>query len=770
MTRPATRRRLFAGEEGVHHDRARCSPHLWKWVILVFSGFGAVGAVGDDDPMRLHWAPLYEPGCGGWITSVAVSPHDPQRVLVGGDVMGVGVSEDGGDSWQSTFGFRMWEINDFTFHPTDPKGIWVGTLGGPYVSMDGGRNWQMRRTGLPPLGKDYYSAPIEKVLLFPNDRSRLLAFGGSHRGPWTPHGKPLWGAVWESRDGGDSWRQIATLADGSREANVVSAAFAAGQPDLLYVGVRGKGVYLSTDGGRTWTPRNDGLPDTSNLGRLVVHPLRGEVLWVALGPYRTPGKEESQPGGVYKSTDGGLSWQPALNGLKLQSHKDANSASHYKTVAVAPTNPDVLLTCDYRSWGRCEYKDVDGRASILWGPTTFKSTDAGSTWRPVLKHRAIDQGCYTAYSALENTVTEFDPHNAERAFMGSSMCLLRTEDGGKTWTDATSYRPDPNQPELWRGRGFSGLCSANFAFHPRAPHHAVLLGLDNAFWQSRDGLKTWRIVENGMGHNRTGNDITFAGDGGRVMYVLLSQFNTPFIGIAKSSDGGRSWKDLFGPAHGLPERSADGQGVPPDQALAIYALPDQPDLVWAMIFGKLYRSTDGGEHWRIIHEGPRLLWIAALPDQPRSFYVSSAQGIYFTEDGEKLELLPGSPGSNPWLPGRIAVDRAKPPRLYVASGGLWRWENGAWTRLRDDPSIMNVAIDPTDPNRIAVATGDVPRRDVTIASGVWISEDGGATWSQQNEGLACLRGRVLALNPHDPEQLVLGSEGRGYFVTRWPER
>ncbi|PIW12913.1 MAG: hypothetical protein COW34_12515, partial [Armatimonadetes bacterium CG17_big_fil_post_rev_8_21_14_2_50_66_6] len=113
---------------------------MWKWVILVFSGVGAVGAVGDDDPMRLHWAPLYEPGCGGWITSVAVSPHDSKRVLVGGDVMGVGVSEDGGDSWQSTFGFRMWEINDFTFHPTDPKVIWVGTLGGPYVSTDGGRN------------------------------------------------------------------------------------------------------------------------------------------------------------------------------------------------------------------------------------------------------------------------------------------------------------------------------------------------------------------------------------------------------------------------------------------------------------------------------------------------------------------------------------------------------------------------------------------------------------------------------------------------------
>src|SRR3972149_924650 len=59
----------------------------------------------EPKEVRLQWEALYEPGSGGWISSVAVSPHDPKRVLVGGDMLGVGLSEDGGDSWQSTFGF-----------------------------------------------------------------------------------------------------------------------------------------------------------------------------------------------------------------------------------------------------------------------------------------------------------------------------------------------------------------------------------------------------------------------------------------------------------------------------------------------------------------------------------------------------------------------------------------------------------------------------------------------------------------------------------------
>jgi hypothetical protein len=79
-----------------------------------------------------------------------------------------------------------------------------------------------------------------------------------------------------------------------------------------------------------------------------------------------------------------------------------------------------------------------------------------------------------------------------------------------------------------------------------------------------------------------------------------------------------------------------------------------------------------------------------------------------------------------------------------------------------------VAVSPTNPARIAITTRDDPYHDVSNATGVWVSDDAGKTWSQQNTGLPCLSGDVITFNPHDPAQIIFGSMGRGYFVARWP--
>ena len=91
---------------------------------------------------RIRWQPLFEPGCGGAMTAVAVSPHNPQNVLLAGDMLGVGISVDGGQNWQLTFGFDSYEMADFAFHPSRPDEIWVGSMSGPYISQDGGVHWE----------------------------------------------------------------------------------------------------------------------------------------------------------------------------------------------------------------------------------------------------------------------------------------------------------------------------------------------------------------------------------------------------------------------------------------------------------------------------------------------------------------------------------------------------------------------------------------------------------------------------------------------------
>jgi hypothetical protein len=84
------------------------------------------------------------------------------------------------------------------------------------------------------------------------------------------------------------------------------------------------------------------------------------------------------------------------------------------------------------------------------------------------------------------------------------------------------------------------------------------------------------------------------------------------------------------------------------------------------------------------------------------------------------------------------------------------------------PHAFGVTVNPSDPRRIAVATGDDPFHDKTHATGVWISADDGATWSQANDGIGMLRGQCITFNPHNPEQLVYGSFGGGFYVGAWP--
>ena len=303
-------------------------------------------ALGSLASENLCWEPVGEPNCGGWVTSLEASPHDGRRLLMGGDMLGAGVSTNGGETWQATFGFTSWEINDATWHPTEPKVAWLGTLMGPYQSTDGGVHWTPRRHGFPEPLHFGYSAPVEKVLFDPNDASRLIAIGGSSRGWDLPGPRPLWGAVWESRDGGESWRKLTTIgADGSTDdagqgVNVYGAGFAAGSSDTLYAVAPAAGFFVSRDGGRSWRKHNAGLPHGA-ARRVAAHPAIKDTVFLALGNGRSAKTGPFLPGGIFKSTDGGEHWASISAGLNQKSDANENFTSRYEAFAVSPSNPDV---------------------------------------------------------------------------------------------------------------------------------------------------------------------------------------------------------------------------------------------------------------------------------------------------------------------------------------------------------------------------------------------------------------------------------------------
>jgi len=715
----------------------------------------AVNLFGAD----IRWEPLNEPGCGGWVTSLSVSPHDTRRVLVGGDMLGVGLSEDQGEHWQSTFGFKSWEIGDFTWHPKDPSIVWAGTMSGPYVSTDGGRNWQERRQGFPAVSEGMYTAPIEKALIDPNDASHLIAMGGSSRG-WQSPGKPRWGAIWESRDGGQTWKHLCTLTSSGSSTdvsatglNIVSATFAPSSSEVLYAAVRGAGFYSSTNGGKTWTVSNSGLSGT-NIERVVAHPQEPKTLWACMNNHKAQGAKTCVPGGIYKSTDGGATWTAISKGLGNRSAPEDHFSAGYKALVVSPSNPDVMYTCD-TAWNTgVIYRTVDGGNS--WLPVATKQNigqnEKDPARRALLDARKVE---VAHFSGVAMTCGTCDPRDPNVVYMAGSEYILRTLDGGKTWTDATAEKLADH---AWRGRGYSGLCDVNFRFDPFRKDHAILCAMDaGKCWESRDSLKTWTFRGSDPNPWGGGGDAVFTR--GDTIYATTGQFGGNG-GVLRTTDG-TNWAALTGKKFGLPE--FQGQGT----ANGIYTLPDDPQKVWVVFGGRLYHSTNGGERFEQLKCGRELNWIAGDPTKLTRFYVSGARNVYMTEDGEKFTGIGG-----PKVAGRMTVDSQG--RLYLAAWrgqrpGLWRYDTGRWARLRDDFYLANVAVDPANPERLAAIANDDPYHDHCSARGVWVSCDGGASWSPASDGLVMLRGHAIAFDSYNSERLVCGTQGRGYFVARWPQ-
>lgn len=677
---------------------------------------------------RLRWQPLNEPGVGGALTSIAISPHEPERVLAAGDMLGAALSLDGGRTWGVTTGFISWELADFTFHPTDPREVWVGTMSGPHVSRDGGRTWTVARNGMPAISGGSYSVPIQKVLFDGADAKRMLAFGGSHR-QWSSPGRPMWGVIWESEDGGESWQLLTTIGDG---ANLTSAVQLG---ETLYVTAIGIGVFRSGDRGKSWEACGAGLPH-GRVKQVAVHPGDANVLWVALDNVR------GVPGSIYKSVDGCASWVDSGRGLTRAVNNDVNLMSRYGAIAVSPTDPNRLYTAE-RSFS----------LAALW-----RSDDGGDSWRQILNYGTRGRWPMPFNNGPTADWITVHPTDAEQVFFANQANIIFTPDGGGTFEDRGA-RLVSAEAKQWKGRGFSGLVAVNFRFNPVRPGHAVFNAMDDGkVWTSDDDLESWWYAGPGVPAYGGGNDSAFAGG---AIYTSFGQDGS-FQGLAKSVDGGKNWTMLFGPERGLPARGAANQ-----RARGVYAMQDDAARAWAVIGDQVYATTDGGMSWTVVLKQAGLAWLAGVG---QTVYASATNGVYVASDGMNFVLMDGSPREG-W---RMTIDPADASVLYVtkwrkSAGGLWRYQAGEWTRLHADAFVYDVAVDPFDSRRIVFCTNDDPYHDASFATGVYLSEDGGATWSAQNEGLAMLRVSVVRFDPHKAGRLVVGTGGRGYFVGQWVE-
>ena len=700
---------------------------------------------------EIRWEPLYEPGVGGAIVSVQVSPHDVRHVLAGGDMLGTGVSFDGGETWRPGMGLATYEMATATFHPSKKNEVWMGSCSGPYKSIDGGLTWEWKRKGMPEPARNRYTMMIEKVLFDPRASSRMLAFSGSSR-HW---GKCTgFGAVWESADGGESWSRTGTVttngwtSESVEGANIVQAFWGAKpvrgkEPRQVHLVAEGAGWFSSLDGGRTWrrrkTPGIDGA-----VSCVTAHPSDSRVFWVATAPGEKGADGKVPPGRIYKTVDEGRSFSPCDAGITRRGGARGKLATHISRIALSASNPDRLYAGD-ASWN---------------SPAIWKSDDGGSTWEVSAKGRSV---ATAGFAGLSGSVC-VAPGDPDVAYFWNTESILRTLDGGRTWTDVSSLRPDPaEKPQAWRGRGWTGWCSRNIAFDPRRKGRCAIQAMDACHaWISDDGLRTWRYAKGDVSPWSGGTGIAF-GEGGMI-YVATGQGGKN-AGMLVSRDGGASWTTASGPACGLPAPDEGSFG-------SVFSDADDSRRAFVLMGERMFRTEDGGANWkeRRLDFAPRS--VVRDPTDAGRWYLKTDDGVLSTRDWLQFDDL-GLGGKK--TDGRIACDALG--RVLVCRGrtgdrrGLWRYDPSApergWTLLRDEPLAYACAADPSDSDRILLCTYDAPYHDMAGGNGVFASEDGGKTWRKADGGLPVRRATCIAFDPFDPEMVVLGTSGGGFFRARW---
>jgi hypothetical protein len=674
-----------------------------------------------------RWDPLYDPGNLGRVEGIRISPYNSDTILVGGDVFGVGLTTDGGIIWQQCTGFLCGCDNDFTWHPTDPNTVWAGTLGGPYKSTDGGKTWTLKRNGMGTPSPTGITVPIQKVLYDPNNSSTLLAIAGNHRE--MGYSAPGYGTVWKSTNGGDNWTQISTIVSG---VIFDDAGFAPGSSSIVYACSSTRGVYKSINGGASWAPVNTGLPNTLAWS-LAFHPTDPNTLWVSIG----------NGVGVYKTTNGGASWFASNSGM-------SNGGSGYCiSVTVCASNPNYLYAAFWQGTGN-----------------TFRSTNGGASWQQI-----ITQGSHATIIGGTGNVGVFvfqwinvDPNNPLHVVGACEGMDVQTWDGGNTWKDITNYAANGG----WRGNGYSGLAPSAIRWNPYIPGQIFTVGFDQGkLERSIDYFWSWKTGDSANLHGpyNGANDVTFAADG--TIYVASGQFtNTDGVytnePIIKSINGGSSWSYITRPVGA----TAGNRSV--------YVNPTDSKQLWCICgyttSGTLYQSNDGGSTWtQPTLSGSGTVWtIAADPINPLTFYVAATNGVYKTTDGLNFVKMSGSPTSNNFA--YMFMDRATSTPYYVAFnagslGGVYRFSGGAWTRIFTNSQARAVEVDPHNPQRIIVLTQGFSSEDVTLATGVYITVNGGTTWTICNQGLRMPDAVDVKFNPDNSNQVILGSLQWGFYAT-----
>jgi photosystem II stability/assembly factor-like uncharacterized protein len=692
---------------------------------------------------------------GGLGYNVRVSPANKNIMYVTDAWSGVNRSTDGGQTWVASnagIDTRLGPSNDaipifcLTVDHQNPNIVWAGTQGlrGIFKSTDGGVTWARKDNGI----SENIGLTIRNFQIQPGASDTLYASAELSVGLQGVEFDRVEGVLYKTTNGGASWTKI--LVDSSlfrwmciNPTDPQRMTIFTGIFDREALNTVGKGVLRTTDGGQTWGVSNQGIQGSLFVGGMSMHPTSIPTVLIGTGNYTQNNPTNPIYGGVFLTTNAGVSWTKVLDAHDPQQPGDPDNV--FTAAAYSHSNPNIAYAANAVAF----YKSMDGGQT--W-PLRYTGTN-GAPYGPPHVRAGIP---------IEVTVDKDDPNTLFVNNYGGGV--FKSTDGAQTWQVL--------------GTGYTGAEIHKVAVDPHSRSTILVNGRSGPF-KSTDAGTNWIGVysTDALGYSEW---YSAAIHPTQSSVMLLSDEHTGTIVL--STNAGTTWTKVFKQPLADASNLATRHGAKelcfaPSNPLIVYAgfaganfFVDDANAQTYTSYG-VYKSTNGGLTWNVKNTGLEstslnIVAMAISQTDPGLVYVGTkGSGIFKTTNGgdQWVDITNNLSSKDIYALGVSATNSqliyagTKSSGVFKSTDGGASWSLSLAATVSNPPfttkQIMSLIVDPTNDRTVYAADW---------RSGVYRSTDGGSTWGLLTSGLSTRAVIDLALSA-DGLYLYAATKGEGIF-------